>query len=232
VPKAVDRVLKIIGPRMEDYEAALDLQHRLVEQCLESGRRDNFLLMIEHPPVITIGRSGAGEDVLADRKTLSERGVAVVATNRGGQVTFHGPGQLVVYPVIDLKARGSDLHHYLRGLEGWLVGLLQTYGIEAGVNPPHTGVWVGGAKIASIGIAVRRWVAYHGVALNVATDLSFFDTIVPCGLSGVEMTSMEALLGNAPPLEDVARRAAQLFCEQFGFGRTVDVPDQEIAQVR
>jgi len=232
VPKPVDRVLKVIGPRMEDYEAALGLQQKLVQQCLESGRKDNFLILLEHPPVITIGRSGGGADVLADRKTLSERGVAVVATNRGGQVTFHGPGQLVMYPVIDLMACGSDLHLYLRGLEAWLIGLLQAYGIEAGMNPPHTGVWAGGAKIASIGIAVRRWVAYHGVALNVATDLSFFDLIVPCGLSGVEMTSMEALLGDAPSLEEVARRAAQLFCEQFGFGRSVDVPDQEIAQVR
>ena len=232
MPKVGDRVLKVIGPKMEAYEAALELQQKLVQRCLDSGRRDNFLILIEHPPVITVGRSGGGEDVLADRKALSERGVTVVATNRGGQVTFHGPGQLVMYPVVDLRACGADLHRYLRGLERWLIRVLQSYGIEAGVNPPHTGVWARGAKVASIGIAVRRWVAYHGVALNVSTDISFFDLIVPCGLSGVEMTSMEALLGGAPALEEVARRAARLFCEEFGFDRTVYVPDQESAQVR
>ena len=232
MPKISDRILTVVGPKMEAYEAALELQQKLLRQCLESGRRDNFLIMLEHPPVITLGRSGTVADVLADRSTLQERGVAVAQTNRGGQVTFHGPGQLVIYPVVDLKACDCDLHRYLRGLERWLIHLLGSYGIEAGVNPPHTGVWTGGSKIASIGIAVRRWVAYHGIALNVSTDLSFFDLIVPCGLSGVRMTSMEELLGDAPALDEVAHRAGRVFCEEFGFDRTACVPDRESVEVR
>ena len=209
------------------YQAAVAAQQALLTECLESGRRSNFLLLLEHPPVITVGRSGANGDVLAGQDALGKRNVALARTNRGGGVTFHGPGQLVMYPVIDLKAQGADLHGYLRGLERWLLRVLDSYRIAAQVNPPYTGVWTGGAKIASIGIAVRRWVAYHGVALNVSTDLSFFDMIVPCGLSGVEMTSMAAALGKAPPLEDVACEAARLFCEEFGFDRTVCLSDRE-----
>jgi lipoate-protein ligase B len=203
------------------FRAAFQMQQRLVEQCLASGRIENYLLLLEHPPVISIGRSGGASEVLAGAEALTERGVELVETNRGGRATFHGPGQLVVYPIIDLQARGRDLHRYLRDLERWLVRLLATYGIRAGVNPPRTGVWVGGAKIASIGIAVRRWVAYHGIALNVATDLSFFDLIVPCGLRGVRMTSMEQVLGKAPELQEVACRAARVFCEDFGYRQVV-----------
>jgi len=215
--EAPQATLEVIGPRRMDYAPAVDLQHSLLERCLASGGRENFLVLLEHPPVLSIGRSGSAEEVLAAADTLRRRGVSVVRTSRGGRVTYHGPGQLVVYPVIDLKARGRNLHRYLRELEGWLIRLLSTYGIAAGLNPPHTGVWVGRRKIASIGIAVRRWVAYHGVALNVATDLSHFDLIVPCGIEGVEMTSMAALLGRSPGIEEVAERAAQLFADGFGY---------------
>ena len=200
-----------------DYAAGLEMQRRLLEECLASDGRENFLMLLQHPPVVSIGRSGSARDVLAAGEALRERGVTLVETNRGGRVTFHGPGQLVMYPVVDLKARGRDLHRYLRDLEAWLIRLLESYGVPARVNPPHTGVWVGRAKIASIGIAVRRWVAYHGAALNVSTDLSFFNLIVPCGLEGVRMTSMAEVLGRAPRIEQVARRAAVLFARAFGY---------------
>jgi lipoate-protein ligase B len=132
-------------------------------------------------------------------------------------VTVHGPGQLVAYPIIHLGRRGRDLHRYLRDLEGWLVELCRSYGVPAHARGPQTGVWVGQRKIASIGIAVRRWVTYHGVALNVNVDLDYFRLIVPCGLPEVEMTSLTHELEQAPSLETVAERAAGLFADRFGM---------------
>lgn len=215
----MERVLHVSGPERCGYQAAYKRQRQLVEHCLESGGRDNFLMLIEHSPVVTIGRSSEGEDLLADHELLEKRGVEVVETNRGGKATFHGPGQLVAYPIIDLRDRGRDLHRYLRDLEAWLIRLLESYGTRAGVNPPHTGVWVGQSKVASIGIAVRRWISYHGIALNVNNDMSFFDLIVPCGLPDVRMTSMAELVGRELDFEKVAHRAGRMFREDFGFTR-------------
>ena len=159
--------------------------------------------------MITVGRSGSARDVLADGERLERLGVSVEETNRGGEVTFHGPGQLVAYPIIDLTPRGRDLHRYLRDLEAWLVRVCRSYGVPAHAQSPHTGVWVEDRKIASIGIAVRRWVSTHGVALNVDVDLGWFDLIVPCGMPGVRMTSLKQELGEAPPMAEVAGRAAE-----------------------
>jgi lipoate-protein ligase B len=217
MPQVTHRALEVIGLKRMDYRDAAELQESLVARCLDSEGRENFLVLLEHPPVITIGRSGNAQEILARREVIERQGVDVCDTNRGGRVTFHGPGQLVAYPVMDLQPLGRDLHRYLRGLEAWLIGLLDGYRIAAGANPPFTGVWVNGAKIASIGIAVRHWIAYHGVALNVSNDLSFFDLIVPCGLTQVKMTSMRELMGSAPTLEEVACRAAETFCDSFGF---------------
>lgn len=212
-----ERVLHVSGPERVGYEAAYERQRELVGRCLDSGGQDNYLMLVEHPPVITIGRSSEGEDLLAGAQILEERGVELVQTNRGGKATFHGPGQLVIYPIIDLRARGRDLHRYLRDLETWLIRLLDSYGIDAGTNPPHTGVWVEERKVASIGIAVRRWISYHGIALNLNNDMSFFDLIVPCGLPDVQMESMSGLLGRELDFEQVARRAVRMFREDFDF---------------
>ncbi len=198
-----------------DYREAMQLQERLRDACIASSGRTNYLLLVEHPATITVGRRGNHSDVLASDARLAELGVTVAETNRGGEVTFHGPGQLVVYPIVHLRARGRDLHRFLRDLEGWLVRLCRSYSVPAHADSPHTGVWVEDRKIASIGIAVRRWVSYHGVALNVSTNLTGFDLIVPCGMRQVEITSLERELGSAPPMGEVAERAAEYFAEDF-----------------
>ena len=206
--------IQVRGPMHLDYDAAEQMQLRLRDRCILNPG-SNVLLLVEHPPTITIGRSGDREAVLAAAGALERRGVSVHESGRGGQVTYHGPGQLVLYPILDLRERGRDLHRYLRDLEAWLVGLCRSYGLPAHADSPHTGVWVEDRKIASIGIAVRRWVSYHGAALNVSTDLSCFDLIVPCGLLDVTMTSMERELGAAPAFDEVASRAARHFAEYF-----------------
>jgi len=212
-----EALLEVIGPKRMGYREAFEEQLRLRDACIESGGRRNFLMLLEHPPTITIGRGGGEGDVLASPERLARLGVELVRTNRGGEVTFHGPGQLVAYPIVDLRRRGRDLHRYLRDLEAWLVELCRTYGIEARGGSPQTGVWVRERKLASIGIAVRRWVSYHGAALNVSVDLSRFELIVPCGMPQVEMTSLERELGLAPPMAEVAGRAAELFAGRFGL---------------
>jgi len=207
-----------IGPERMPFEDAFCVQLSLRDACIAAPAPGvNYLMLVEHPPTITVGRRGGTEDILVDRGRLAELGVALFETNRGGRATYHGPGQLVVYPIVDLRRRGRDLHRYLRELEGWLVALCRSYGVPAHADSPHTGVWVEDRKIASIGIAVRRWVAYHGVALNVTTELSHFDLIVPCGLQNVRMTSLERELGAAPAFEAVAERAAHMFAERFGM---------------
>jgi lipoate-protein ligase B len=211
--------LACLDLRTLGYDEAFAEQVRLRDACIE-GAGPECLMLVEHTPTVTIGRTGSRQDVLVDAEALAKRGIAVVETNRGGEATYHGPGQLVAYPIIDLRRRGRDLHRYLRDLEAWLVGLCSFYGVPAHADSPHTGVWVEDRKIASIGIAVRQWVAYHGVALNVTTDLTQFGLIVPCGLRGVTMTSLERELGTAPALADVARRAAESFARYFGMDLT------------
>jgi len=214
---AREKILTICGLQKMPYREALELQLALRERCAETKGHESFLMLLEHPPVITLGRAGDRSDILASAEELASRGIEVAETSRGGRITFHGPGQLVMYPIVDLSMRGRDLHRYLRDLEGWLMRLCESYGLNAGRVEGRTGVWVGSDKIAAIGIAVRRWVSYHGVALNVATDLSYFDLIVPCGFHDRGVTSMARELGRAPGLDEVAERAAALFCEEFGF---------------
>src|SRR4029078_12373206 len=155
------------------------------------GRLDeDVLLLVEHPPVVTLGRSSKDRHLLAGPQLLATRGVELFDVERGGDVTFHGPGQLVGYPIIDLKRHRQDLHWYLRQVEEALIRTLASYSIPAERNPGLTGVWTDGRKIASIGVHVRDWVTWHGLALNVTTDLSYFELIVPCGIEGVTMTSI------------------------------------------
>ncbi len=183
------RVLEVIQAGVVPYADALAWQRDLAQARIERRVPHDLLLLLEHPPVVTLGRSSH------DAHVLRPAGVEVFEVERGGDVTFHGPGQLVGYPIIDLTGYKQDLHWYLRTLEQALIGALETLGIRAERNPGYTGVWTKGRKIASIGIHVKQWVTWHGFALNVATDLAEFQRIVPCGIAGVEMTSVEKELG-------------------------------------
>jgi len=200
------------------YREGLALQEALVEARAE-GRTGDWLLFPDHPPVLTVGRSPSADGLRATRDQLERLGIELFEVSRGGDITWHGPGQLVAYPICDLTAQGRDLHRFLRGLEESVIRVLETFSVRGERVPGRTGVWVSGAKIASIGIAVRRWVSYHGVALNVRPDLGFFDLINPCGLSGIEMTSLSAILGaESPELAEVRVRIAEKLAETLGYG--------------
>jgi lipoyl(octanoyl) transferase len=180
--------LEVIEAGLVPYREALEWQRSLALDRIARRREHDVLLLLEHPPVVTLGRSARPGNV------LSASGLDVVEIERGGDVTFHGPGQLVGYPILDLTAppHKPDLHWYLRTLESALISALAQLGIAAARNPGYTGVWSGGGrKIASIGVHVKQWVTWHGFALNVTTDLTQFERIVPCGIPGVEMTSVE-----------------------------------------
>lgn len=197
------------------YGQALKLQTRLHADRV-AGRVTDTLLLLSHPHVYTIGRRGSADDVLWDVETLRGRGVEVVETDRGGQVTYHGPGQLVGYPIVDLGA-GADLVAYLRRLEEAIIRTLAAYGVEGRRDEANTGVWVRGAKIGAIGVRVTRGVTKHGFALNVSTDLSYFAGIVPCGITDRGVTSLHAELGGAPSVRSVASSFEREFAQVFGY---------------
>jgi lipoate-protein ligase B len=204
-----------LGPT--PYREGLALQAAAVE-ARASGRAPDRLLYPDHPPVLTIGRSPSEGNVIASPEALRRAGIEVFEVARGGDVTWHGPGQLVGYLILDLEAQGRDLHRFLRNVEQGLIDALAAWGIEAGREPGRTGVWSKGEKIASIGIAVRRWVSYHGFALNLAPDLRFFDLIHPCGLHGIQMTSVAKRLGSSAPGMPAARSAvASEMAKVLGF---------------
>jgi len=195
------RPIRIIDLGRRGYAETLELQRRL---CAERGSPDHgledILLLVEHEPVITLGRTTQPSSLPLTPEAITQRGVGVYEVERGGDVTWHGPGQLVGYPIVDLRRMREDLHWYLRSLEDALIDALESLGIPADRNPGYTGVWTAGRKIASIGVHVKRWVTLHGFALNVVNDLDGFELIVPCGIQQVVMTSVAAELGaaNAP----------------------------------
>lgn len=193
------------------YADALTLQESLVAQKIADSAKPDELLLLEHEPVYTIGRT-PDQSSLRDPASLPH---PLIVTGRGGQATYHGPGQLIGYPILDLKPRGQDLHRYLRALEEMLIALCATCGVAAQRRDGLTGVWVGGKKIASIGIGVRRWVSMHGFALNVCGDLAPYQVITPCGLVGVEMTSLERETGRTLTVEAVAEAVAPIFRTHF-----------------
>ena len=195
-----------------DYGAALELQRQLIARR-QQGLIPDQLLLLEHPHVITMGRNGHAGNLLASAEVLSRAGIAFYPTDRGGDVTYHGPGQLVGYPILDLREWQRDVGAYVRGVEQTIIDTLADYGISAGRIPKLTGVWVDDCKIAAIGVHIGRWVTSHGFALNVSTDLSYFQYIVPCGLTK-PVTSMAAL-GVRAGFEEVGQTLAAHFGRVF-----------------
>jgi lipoyl(octanoyl) transferase len=172
------------------YGEALDLQRAVAKARISGELDEDLLLLVEHPPVVTLGRSFKERHLLASPTLLASRGVELFEVERGGDVTFHGPGQLVGYPIIDLKRHKRDLHWYLRQVEEALIRAIAPFGLLGERRAGLTGVWTEGRKLASIGVHARDWVTWHGFALNVTTDLRYFDLIVPCGIDAVEMSSV------------------------------------------
>lgn len=196
-----------------DYLSAVELQEKLVAIKQQDSYAD-ILLFVEHPHVYTLGRGGKESNVLAPAE------VPVIRTNRGGDVTYHGPGQLVVYPIIDLRSKlRKDVHRYVRNLELAAIQTLRDFGLSSARRPPFTGIWIGDKKIAAIGVAVRRCVTFHGLALNVNTDLEYFKRIVPCGLAWADVTSMAKELGTAPTIERVKESFLANFAKVFGYSK-------------
>jgi lipoyl(octanoyl) transferase len=204
------------------YAAALALQRSLVEER-RAGRIGDVLLLLEHPPVLTVGVRGDGGrgHILADADVLNARGIEVHETGRGGDVTYHGPGQIVGYPIIDLQPDRCDVHRYVRDLEEVLIRTAGDYGVEASRVEGLTGVWVGRDKLAAIGVRIGRWVTSHGFALNVTTDLDYFDLIVPCGIADRGVTSLARLLGRPVDLGDVEDHIVAQFCTVFARTRSI-----------
>ena len=193
------------------YEKAYYLQKRL-HKFRREGRIDDVLILLEHEPVVTMGRGGKRDNILVSDELLQSKGIRVFEIDRGGDVTLHCPGQLVGYPILDLKFRGEDIHKYLRNLEEVIIRSLKIYGVDAQRIHNFTGVWVGRRKVAFIGIGIKGWVTFHGFALNINSDLSYFSLIRPCGFESRMVTSLGEILGR--PVEPAGVR--QHLIEQFG----------------
>ena len=196
------------------YARGLELQEQLVAER-QARRIPDQLLLLEHDPVFTLGRNARSENVLFPAEALRERGFEVFETGRGGDVTYHGPGQVVGYPILDLAPDRRDVHRYVRDLEQVMIRTCADYGLEASRVQGLTGTWLGDEKIGAIGVRIARWVTSHGFAFNVGTDLSAFDLIVPCGIRGRGVTSLERQLGRPLPLEEVMDRIAANFAAVF-----------------
>jgi lipoyl(octanoyl) transferase len=197
------------------YADALELQRRLVENR-KAGRIPDTLLFLQHPHVITVGvRKGGAAHIVASPSRLSELGIEVFETGRGGDVTYHGPGQLVGYPILDLRPDRQDVHKYVRDLEEVMIRVCADFGVEAGRISGLTGAWVRGEKIGAIGVRISRWVTSHGFAFNINTNLEYFQLIVPCGIGDRRVISLAALTGETPALADVEDRFLQHFGNVF-----------------
>jgi lipoate-protein ligase B len=197
-----------------DYEEAWEMQRRAVEARAREEIPD-VLYLLEHPHVYTLGRGGHAENVLVDPATLAAEGVKVIWVDRGGDVTYHGPGQLVGYPIVQLARLGKDTHAHLRRIEEVLIRALADFGVEGHREPAYTGVWVGDEKIAAIGVRVSRWVTSHGFALNVDPDLRFFARIIPCGIQEKGVTSLTRVLGRPVARTDVESAVTRHFADVF-----------------
>ncbi len=204
----------ILDLGLMDYQKAWDLQHQLWSRRAE-GELSDLLLTVEHPHVITLGRRGNRSHLVASSETLEEMKIPLFHVERGGDVTYHGPGQIVVYPILDLRGYGYRLIRYIDQLEEVVLCVLKDFGIKGRRDPLNRGVWVDEEKIASVGIAIKRWVSFHGLSLNYETNLKYFELINPCGLEGKKMTSMGKILGTKISREQLIERIGFHFKQIF-----------------
>jgi lipoate-protein ligase B len=207
---------QVLDLGLEPFGVTLARQEELVRRRL-LGNVPDTLILVEHPPVVTLGRAKRRGNMLLDPPALAARGIEFFEVTRGGDATYHAPGQLVGYPIFDLRRHGRDVLRFCRGMEAALIAALTEFGIAAEANPGKAGVWVGGRKIASLGISVRRWITFHGFALNVSTDLAGFEVIRPCGEDPGVMTSMAAIRGGPVSMAEVRRTVAVRFAETFSL---------------
>jgi lipoyl(octanoyl) transferase len=212
----VSRPLEVRRLGVVPYDEALAMQRALVEDR-RAGRIPDLLLLLQHPPVITLGVKGDGgrANVLATAARLSELGIGVHETGRGGDVTYHGPGQIVGYPILDLRPDRCDVHRYVRDVEEVMIRVCADYGLHAGRIPGLTGAWLGAEKIGAIGVRISRWITSHGFAFNVSTRLDHFQLIVPCGITDRGVTSLDKATGGAVPIPDVEDRLVGHFAAVF-----------------
>jgi lipoyl(octanoyl) transferase len=208
-----------------NYHEAWDFQKKLFDQVV-AERSENYLILTEHKPVITLGKTGTLKNLLTDPSLLSSKGIDLVEIDRGGDITFHGPGQLIGYPILDLSQFQKDIHWYLRNIEEVIIQTLHDFGIQAERIAKLTGVWVNNRKICAIGIKVTRWVTMHGFALNISTDLNYFKHIIPCGITDYGVTSILEETGNIIARKDVINNLCNHFRSIF------DVSMRKTHQVR
>lgn len=213
------RTCHVIDLGLCSFAKAYALQKEMVHSKFEGSEHDT-LILVEHLPVITLGRRGNRDNICASEEQLAGAGIEVLSIDRGGDVTYHGPGQLVGYPIMDLRAHRQDVDWMLRKLEEVLIISLKRMGIEAHTERGLTGVWVGDAKIAAIGIGVSRWITFHGFALNVTPMMRHFELIIPCGIKDRPVTSVRETLGHAPDMQEVKRIIIESYCETFGLKLT------------
>ena len=225
-----NKKVAVIDLGYSPYKEALTIQEKLFNHIISLKRKNrtngkhqltnNYLLWVEHAPVFTLGKSGKSEHLLLDKKGLKEKGIEYFASNRGGDITYHGPGQIVGYPIFDLDNFFTDIHKYLRFLEQAVINTLSEYDIKASISKGETGVWLDtetpfARKICALGVRASRWVTMHGFALNVTTDLSYFDHIIPCGIQGKGVTSMAKELGKKIPVKEVQDKLKHHFALLF-----------------
>ncbi len=207
-----------------DYNKALRLQEQLVKARLADDIPDT-VLFLQHPPVLAIGASGGEDNIIGDRDVLAEEGIAVVHTDRGGNITVHEPGQLVGYPIFNLDIRGKDLHQYVRNLEEVVIKTLRDFSIAAHRNSGNPGVWIGEDKVCALGIRVSRWVTKHGFALNVNNELKCFSHVHPCGVTNGRVTSMSLLTGHNVRIEDIMPHIIGHFAQVFNVTMKLEPPE-------
>ena len=210
------RTLNIISLGIEPYKKIWDFQHQLHKLRVD-GKIDDVFILLEHSNVYTLGKVANRDHLLVSPQKLTEEKIDLFEIDRGGDITYHGPGQIVGYPIIKLDDLYQDIHRYLRELEEVIIQTLKSYGVRGERHPKFTGVWVGNEKIAAIGIKVSRWVTMHGFAFNINTDLNYFGKIIPCGISDKGVTSLEKILGQKQSIEEVKKNLMDNFMKIFNY---------------